>query len=255
MRDGFTRAPTGGFGRIGVALCPSATASKALARATWAAGSACERLMRTSQTRSWSVSFRRGSFWRRLIGKPPGEVEELAAYSTFARIATSMSSDPLVGYQHFTPVPRFAPECETVCLREPIEMAGVNAGFVGAPQRPSSGVVKDRLPFRYLAPSDAETHSPHGPPPFSHSQLVVLTLPARTCTLHSTSSRERRLRPSGPCSGRPKRWPEWGHRDQECWGSGLRAGRGGPPARPRRRVKRLPSCPGRSPRGGVRCAR
>src|SRR5215207_10678245 len=52
--------------------------------------------MRTSQTRSWSVSFRRGSFWRRLIGKPPGEVEELAAYSTFARIATSMSSDPLV---------------------------------------------------------------------------------------------------------------------------------------------------------------
>src|SRR5215218_9419347 len=164
MRDGFTRAPTGGFGRIGVALCPSATASKALARATWAAGSACERLMRTSQTRSWSVSFRRGSFWRRLIGKPPGEVEELAAYSTFARIATSMSSDPLVGYQHFTPVPRFAPECETVCLREPIEMAGVNAGFVGAPQRPSSGVVKDRLPFRYLAPSAAETHSPHGPP-------------------------------------------------------------------------------------------
>src|SRR5215217_7242489 len=96
MRDGFTRAPTGGFGRIGVALCPSATASNALARATWAAGSACERLMRTSQTRSWSVSFRRGSFWRRLIGKPPGEVEELAAYSTFARIATSMSSDPLV---------------------------------------------------------------------------------------------------------------------------------------------------------------
>src|SRR5215218_158580 len=96
MRDGFTRAPTGGFGRIGVALCPSATASKALARATWAAGSACERLMRTSQSRSWSVSFRRGSFWRRLIGKPPGEVEELAAYSTFARIATSMSSDPLV---------------------------------------------------------------------------------------------------------------------------------------------------------------
>src|SRR5215218_6974939 len=96
MRDGFTRAPTGGFGRIGVALCPSATASKALARATWAAGSACERLMRTSQTRSWSVSFRRGSFWRRLIGKPPGEVEELAAYSTFAGIATPMATDPLV---------------------------------------------------------------------------------------------------------------------------------------------------------------
>src|SRR5215218_7474561 len=95
MRDGFTRAPTGGFGRIGVALCPSATASNALARATWAAGSACERLMRTSQTRSWSVSFRRGSFWRRLIGKPPGEVEELAAYSTFAGIATPMATDPL----------------------------------------------------------------------------------------------------------------------------------------------------------------
>src|SRR5215216_6913225 len=96
MRDGFPRAPTCGFGRIGVALCPSATASKALARATWAAGSACERLMRTSQSRSWSVSFRRGSFWRRLIGKPPEEVEELAAYSTFAGIATSMATDPLV---------------------------------------------------------------------------------------------------------------------------------------------------------------
>src|SRR5215218_2615521 len=52
--------------------------------------------MRTSQTRSWSVSFRRGSFWRRLIGKPPGEVEELAAYSTFAGIATPMATDPLV---------------------------------------------------------------------------------------------------------------------------------------------------------------
>jgi hypothetical protein len=78
MRDGFPRAPSGSPGRIGVAV------------------SVGERLMPTSQTRSWSVSFRRGSFWRRVIGKPPGEVEELAAYSTFAGIATYMASDPLV---------------------------------------------------------------------------------------------------------------------------------------------------------------
>src|SRR5215216_1146915 len=96
MRDGFPRAPTCGFGRIGVALCPSATASKALARATWAAGSACERLMRTSQSRSWSVSFRRGSFWRRVIGKPPGRVGSLVAYTTLAGISIPMTTDPLV---------------------------------------------------------------------------------------------------------------------------------------------------------------
>jgi hypothetical protein len=34
--------------------------------------------------------------WRRVIGKPPGRFEELAAYSSFARIATPMTTDPLV---------------------------------------------------------------------------------------------------------------------------------------------------------------
>src|SRR3954453_12412334 len=68
----------------------------ALARATWAAASAWEGLMRTSQSRSWSVSFRRGSFLRRVIGKPPREeVEQLAAYPSFAEITTSMTSDSL----------------------------------------------------------------------------------------------------------------------------------------------------------------
>src|SRR4051794_34609817 len=52
--------------------------------------------MRTSQSRSWSVSFRRGSFLRRGIGQPPGEeVEQLAAYPSFAEITTSMTSDSL----------------------------------------------------------------------------------------------------------------------------------------------------------------
>src|SRR5215207_4784443 len=96
MRDGFPRAPSGSPGRIGVAVSvgdgeqgfsASDMGSRFSLRATDA---------HKPESRSWSVSFRRGSFWRRLIGKPPGEVEELAAYSTFARIATSMSSDPLV---------------------------------------------------------------------------------------------------------------------------------------------------------------
>src|SRR5215204_7613303 len=51
--------------------------------------------MRISQSRSWSVSFRRGSFLRRVIAKPPGQVERLVAYSTFARISMPMTSDPL----------------------------------------------------------------------------------------------------------------------------------------------------------------
>src|SRR5215204_4575755 len=96
MRDGFPRAPSGSPGRIGVAVSvgdgeqgfsASDMGSRFSLRATDA---------HKPESRSWSVSFRRGSFWRRLIGKPPGEVEELAAYATFARIATSMSSDPLV---------------------------------------------------------------------------------------------------------------------------------------------------------------
>src|SRR5215216_7314287 len=95
MRDGFPRAPSGSPGRIGVAVSvgdgeqgfsASDMGSRFSLRATDA---------HKPESRSWSVSFRRGSFWRRLIGKPPGEVEELAAYSTFARIATSMSNDPL----------------------------------------------------------------------------------------------------------------------------------------------------------------
>src|SRR5215216_7529348 len=99
MRDGFPRAPSGSPGRIGVAVSvgdgeqgfsASDMGSRFSLRATDA---------HKPESRSWSVSFRRGSFWRRLIGKPPGEVEELAAYSTFARIATSMSSDPLA-FQH-----------------------------------------------------------------------------------------------------------------------------------------------------------
>src|SRR5215218_3680715 len=96
MRDGFPRAPSGSPGRIGVAVSvgdgeqgfsASDMGSRFSLRATDA---------HKPESRSWSVSFRRGSFWRRLIGKPPGEVEELAAYSTFAGIATPMATDPLV---------------------------------------------------------------------------------------------------------------------------------------------------------------
>src|SRR5215210_4283613 len=71
-------------------------ASKALARATCAAGSAWERATRINQSRSSSVSGRSGSFWRRVIGKPPERVARFAAYSAFTKIATPMTNDPLV---------------------------------------------------------------------------------------------------------------------------------------------------------------
>jgi hypothetical protein len=42
------------------------------------------------------VSGRSGSFWRRVIGKPPERAARFAAYSAFAKIATPMTNDPLV---------------------------------------------------------------------------------------------------------------------------------------------------------------
>src|SRR5215217_841862 len=96
MRDGFTRAPTGGFGRIGVAL--SISYSQQGFSASDMGSRFSLRATDAHKPESLLVSelSQRVLVLRRVIGKPPGRVERLVAYSTFARISMPMTTDPLV---------------------------------------------------------------------------------------------------------------------------------------------------------------
>src|SRR5215218_8518907 len=81
-----------GFGGSRLLLCPSATASKARARATCAAGALCDRPSRDRATRSASRNGRSGSFCRLDIGH--------LAIRQSAIMAHRKASDPLgeLGY-------------------------------------------------------------------------------------------------------------------------------------------------------------
>src|SRR3954452_11928498 len=80
-----------GFGGSRLLLCPSATASKARARATCAAGALCDRPSRDRATRSASRNGRSGSFGRLDIGH--------LAIRQSAIMAHRKASDPLVVFE------------------------------------------------------------------------------------------------------------------------------------------------------------